>query len=205
MNLVPIGNCLRNFSVNPSTHFRSQDEDDSQSALQAEACRQAEALGHAAGEREAIARLEADHELRLSAAIAQAREQLSSEMARRSDEQLTEWANAAAASLRAALGELEGSLSTRIAQCLRPLVLDAAEREAISQIARDIGRLGDGALSQIKVTGPQALIDKFAQALPDLKFDSAASTTVELSIQVNETTLSTRLSDWQSAYLERNP
>jgi len=204
MNIIPIESCLRNFAVGASAQIRSLDNESAQTAARAEAYRQGEALGYQAGERDARAQLEAEYELRLSMTIAQAQERMNSEAAQRSDEQSTQWALAAADSLQSSLNRLEKLLASRLAEVLKPLVMEAAQREAIGQIVRDIHRLDVGALTKIKVSGPQILIDKLAQAMPDLKFESAATSTVELCINIDETSLSTRLSDWRKTYLEPN-
>jgi len=202
MNVVPIADCLRNFSTAPAFVFAQGNGGDLDGGDRSEACRRASLEGFAAGQLEAKTALAADFDRRLADAVAQLEERTALAAARAQEAQAARWSIETASCLQIALDRVENQIAAQVAEALRPVIEDAGERASIADIVRHFSRLTGGRKARLSVSGPPHLVDRLAKALPELTFDISYTSQIDLNFQVDETELSTRLADWRQHYLE---
>jgi len=204
MNVIPIGRCLRDFSntVTPG-NTRPIDGCNDPEEL-AEACRLARQDGYAAGQRDAQAKMADEYDCRLAAEVAQIREHALASAAER-DAQSAQWASETADTLQVALAQLEHQIADQVSGVLQSLVESAAERSAVVDIVRNYSRLGHDGKAKLSLSGPPELVEMLVRALPGVSIDVSSTPAIELSLRIDETELSTRLTDWRRSHLESRP
>jgi hypothetical protein len=205
MNILPIALCLRDFSASAISATQLLASEEAKAVGLAEVCRKASEEGYLAGKLDAEASMAADYEGRLVAEIAAAQERTSAAATADYNAHLARWAAETAAALRLGLENLEHKIAGQVAEVLTGLIVSDTERMAITEIVRSYSRLKRDDKARIDVSGPPHLLRLLAQSLPEIEFDISHSPSLELSMRINDTELSTRLSDWRSGHLGRAP
>jgi hypothetical protein len=205
MNVVPIGNCLRDHSTAATAGGAEFSDSRREIADRVVACRLASEEGYANGQRDARTELAGDYDRRLAAEVANMKERADTDAAAAHDELLSRWASDTTTCLHLALERLEQQIATQVLDALQPVIGDAAEKWAVSEIARRCCRLGQKGEARMSVSGPRHLVESLVRALPGVSFDVSDAQTLELNVWIGETELSTQLSDWRRKYMEARP
>jgi len=201
MNVLPIALCLRDFSASASSARDVLALEEANAEKLAVSCRRASEDGYLAGRQDAEASMAAVYEGKLAAAIAAAQERNSVTAEAEHTAQSLRWAAETATALRLGLENLEHKIVDQVAEVLSGLIVHDTERLAISEIVRSFSRLKRSDTARIDVSGPPHLLHLLAQALPEIEFNISPAPALELSMRINDTELSTRLSDWNSIRL----
>lgn len=204
MNLMPIGRCLRDFSASTDETDLAEGSDRDIEEL-AKACRLASEDGYAAGQSDARSEMATEYDRRLTVDMAHLLERASAAVATERDAHSARWASETAACLESALERLEQRIADQLTRALNSVIADAAERLAVTDIARNCCRLRQKGDARLSVSGPPHLVEALVHALPGVSIDVTDDSAIELSIRFDETELSTRLSDWRRNYLEIRP
>ena len=205
MNVLPIALCLRDFSASAISATQRLASEDAQTEGVAEACRKASEEGYLAGKRDAEASMAASYEDRLAAEIAAAQERTSAAATADYNAQSARWAAETSVALRLGLENLEQKIADQVAEVVTGLIVIDTERLAITEMVSNYSRLKKDDKARIDVSGPPHLLRLLAQSLPEIEFGISPSPTLELSMRINDTELSTRLSDWRNSYLGKTP
>jgi len=115
----------------------------------------------------------------------------------------------AAAAIAARLADMERHVSelttTATARIMGGVLTEALQKRSLDKLARSI-RLAtqDKTAVRIKVSGPAALFEALATAMPELaaRFDHTEATTFDLTVAIDEDIFETRLSEWSSVLTE---
>lgn len=156
--------------------------------------RQAYAEGVEAAEREANNR----HEERL----AELRAIHAQELAELREQYARETAMAIASGLRVMAEELSAAVADQTAQVLAPLVSELVSAKAVKDLAQLIDNaVLSGAAGTIVVRGPAALFDSLREQLPESVTDirHVEAEDLDLSVEIGETVLVTRVSAWTAS------
>lgn len=205
MNVLPVALCLRDFSLSAISATQLLASEEAKTEGIAEACRKASEEGYLAGKRDAEASMAAVYEDRLVAEIAAAQNRTSAAATAEYNSQSERWAAETAVALRRGLENLEHKIADQVAELLTGLMVNHIERLAITEMVSNYSRLKKDDKARIDVSGPPHLLRLLAQSLPEIEFGISPSPTLELSMRINDTELSTRLSDWKSSHLGKTP
>ena len=201
MNVLPIALCLRDFAASAPSATQLFASDKTKAEELAEACCKASEDGYLAGSQAAEASMAAVYEGKLAAEIAAAQEHARAAVIVEYNAQSARWAAETAAALRLGLENLEHKIAGQVAEVLSGLIVDDTERLAIVEIVRSYSRLKRDDTARIDVSGPPHLLQLLSQAVPEIEFEISPASALELSIRINDTELSTRLSDWSCSHL----
>jgi hypothetical protein len=150
----------------------------------------------------AKARVEAtaEAEVRFAALRAEDRAAHERDLAERERRFAEATADALVQGLAEGLAAIEAMLSEHVARALSRFLAGAVRERALGELAQTVaGLLATAACTKVRITGPEALIERFRARLGDVKaavdlvVDSGRS---DLAVTLDDTIVETRIADW---------
>lgn len=95
------------------------------------------------------------------------------------------------------------AITEQVGHILSNFVSNELVVQAVDQLTDLIrGAFTDNEAAQIRIEGPQVLVDKLHDAMGDdfAKIDAKTSDTIELSLEIDQALMVTRLNDWREIF-----